>query len=84
MFVELPFELILGAGAAFLLGWILASISAAISSRYRARKRDPRDDRIRELGAELRIARSELETSRSKHATIEDELKENDHRPGTA
>ena len=76
MFVELPFELILAAGGAFLLGWILASISGAISARYRARKRDPRDDRIRELTAELRIARSELEGSRSKYEMIEDELKE--------
>jgi chromosome segregation ATPase len=76
MFVELPFELIVTAGGAFLLGWILASISSAISSRYRARKRDPRDDRIRELEAELRIARNELESSRSKYGTLEEELKE--------
>ena len=76
MFAELPFELIVAAGGAFLIGWILASISGAISAKYRARKRDPRDDRIRELEAELRIARSDIESSRSKLAKAEDELKE--------
>lgn len=76
MFVELPFELILAAGGAFLLGWILASISAAISARFRARKRDPRDDRIRELEAEMRIARSEIENTRTKAEKLDDELKE--------
>ena len=76
MFAELPNELILIAAGAFLLGWILASISNAISSRYRARKRDPRDDRIRELEAELRIARTDVENSKLNAEKLEDELKE--------
>lgn len=76
MFAELPNELILIAAGAFLLGWILSSISNAISSRHRARKRDPRDDRIRELEAELRIARTELDNSKSSSEKLEDELKE--------
>ena len=76
MFAELPNELILIAAGAFLLGWILASVSHAISSRYRARKRDPRDDRIRELEAELRIARTDVENSKLSAEKLEDELKE--------
>lgn len=61
MFVELPQDLMLASAAAFLIGWILSSISSAVRARYRARKRDPRDDRIRSLEAELRIAHGEAE-----------------------
>ncbi len=56
MFVELPQDPMLIAGGAFLLGWIMAKIGAALSRRFKAGKRDPRDDRIRSLDAELRIA----------------------------
>ena len=76
MFVELPNELILSVGAAFLLGWILATISSSLSARHRARKRDPRDDRIRELEASLRIAQSETSDSRTDLQKLEDQLKE--------
>ncbi len=76
MFVELPNELILAVGGAFLLGWILASIRGSLSARSRARKRDPRDDRIRELEAELRIAQSDSSDSRTDLEKLEDELKE--------
>ena len=60
MFVELPQNLILMTVGAFLLGWILSSISSRMGSVTRAKKRDPRDDRIRSLEAELRIAQNEL------------------------
>jgi chromosome segregation ATPase len=60
MFVDLPQNLILMTVGAFLLGWILSSISSRMGSITRARKRDPRDDRIRSLDAELRIAQNEL------------------------
>ena len=60
MFVELPQNLILMTVGAFLLGWVLSSISSRMGSRTRASKRDPRDDRIRSLEAELRIAQNEL------------------------
>jgi chromosome segregation ATPase len=60
MFLELPQNLILMTVGAFLLGWILSSIGSWMRSRRRARKRDPRDDRIRSLEAELRIAQNEL------------------------
>jgi len=76
MFVELPNELIFSVAGAFLLGWVLATISYRIGARSRARKRDPRDDRIRELEAELRIAQSDRSDSRTKLEKMEDELKE--------
>jgi chromosome segregation ATPase len=60
MFFELPQNLILMTVGAFLLGWILSSISSRMGSATRARKQDPRDARIRSLEAELRIAQQEL------------------------
>lgn len=76
MFVELPNELLLIAGGAFLLGWILAAINAGLSAGRKARKRDVRDDRIRELEAELRIATSDKDDSRTDLEKLEDSLKE--------
>jgi len=60
MFIELPQDPMLIAGVALLLGWIMARISAALSRRFKAGKRDPRDDRIRSMDAELRIAHGEV------------------------
>ena len=76
MFVELPRELILIAVGAFLLGWILSAISSRLGGGIRARKRDPRDDRIRELEAELRIAQTESERSSTSIEQLEEQLKE--------
>lgn len=59
MFVDLPQDVILMVAGAFLLGWLLSSISSSFGSKIRARKRDPRDDRIRSLEAEVRIAQGE-------------------------
>ena len=56
MFIELLQDPMLIAGGAFLLGWIMAKIGAALNRRFKAGKRDPRDDRIRSMDAELRIA----------------------------
>jgi len=76
MFVDLPDQLILYTAGAFLLGWLLSSISSSFGARFRAQKRDPRDDRIRELEAELRIAQSESGKSVTELERLEDELKE--------
>ena len=65
MFVDLPQELILYTAGAFLLGWLLSSLNGRLAEKYRARQRDPRDDRIRELEAELRSWRRSSETSRN-------------------
>ncbi len=76
MFVELPQELILYTAGAFLIGWLLSSINASLGARSRAKKRDPRDDRIRELEAELRIAQGNSDKSMSERERLEEELKE--------
>ena len=76
MFVELPKELILYAAGAFLLGWLLSSIATKLGDQHKAKARDPRDDRIRGLEAELRIAQSDTERSRTNLKRLEDELKE--------
>ncbi|MDH3613436.1 MAG: hypothetical protein OES10_09160 [Gammaproteobacteria bacterium] len=76
MFVDLPQNLILFTVGAFLLGWLLSSIFGALGSKSRARKRDPRDDRIRSLEAELRVAQTDVEKSREKAAEFAQELAE--------
>ena len=74
MFVELPQNLILMTVGAFLLGWILSSISSRMGKSKRASKRDPRDDRIRSLEAELRIAQTELGQIKESAEQFEKEL----------
>jgi TolA-binding protein len=74
MFFEIPQNLILMTTGAFLLGWLLSSISGSMSSRSKARKRDPRDDRIRSLEAEHRIAQSVSESLTEKVEDLEKEL----------
>lgn len=74
--MELPQNLILFSAGAFFIGWILSAISARMTSKYEARKRDPRDDRIRSLEAELRVAQSESEKSVEKGTDLASELKD--------
>lgn len=76
MFLELSKPLIVLLAAVFVLGWVLSSISSRLGARYRVRKRDPRDDRIRSLEAELRIAQSENAKTHVKSSDLEDKLKE--------
>lgn len=76
MFVDLPQELILYTAGAFLLGWLLSSLSSNMGARYKAKKRDPRDDRIRELEAELRIALGNTDKSKTELERLEEQLKE--------
>lgn len=76
MFVELPQNLILMTAGAFLLGWLLSSISASLGSKQKAKKRDPRDDRIRSLEAELRVALTDSEKGRDGLEKLEKEIEE--------
>ncbi len=76
MFVELPQNLILIAAGAFVLGWVLSWILGSLGSRGRAKKRDPRDDRIRSLEAELRISQGDVLKATQKFEVIEKELEE--------
>ena len=74
MFFDIPYNLITFTLSAFLLGWILSSISTWLGDRHRARRRDPRDDRIRSLEAELRVAQADAEQVREKLENVEGEL----------
>ncbi|MBT8089485.1 MAG: hypothetical protein KJO01_04690 [Gammaproteobacteria bacterium] len=76
MFVELSQNLILITAGAFLLGWLLSSISSSLGSKYKAKKRDVRDDRIRSLEADLRVAKTDADKSQSNLDKLEEELKE--------
>ncbi|MCG8371299.1 MAG: hypothetical protein MJA32_12385 [Proteobacteria bacterium] len=76
MFVDLPQPLIPYAAGAFVLGWLLSSIASDLGARYRAKRCDPRDDRIRELEAELRVARGNSERSRTALGKLEAELEQ--------
>ncbi len=73
MFIEPNQTMMLIAGGALLLGYVLAKIGGAIGRRVKANDRDPRDDRIRSMEAELRIAQGEVEKLT---AAIEDQEKE--------
>jgi len=64
VFPESPQYLLYLVGGAFLLGWLTGKIGAWFGRRFQATDRDPRDDRIRSLDAELRIARSDLQRAK--------------------
>ncbi len=66
MFMETPDTLLYVAVGAFLLGWLVAKISSALARKIQARKRDPKDDRIRNLEAELRIAQTDSGEAKDK------------------
>ena len=77
MFMDTPETILYVAGGAFLLGWFVGKIGAYFGNKIQARNRDPRDDRLRSMNAELRIAqtdagkaKTELE-ERSKNLTEE-------------
>ena len=76
MIIDIDRELILMASGAFVLGWILASIVFGIRNRRRAQRRDKRDDRIRSLEAELRIASTERDQFLGKYEQAREALED--------
>lgn len=72
MFMDTPEILIYVAAGAFLLGWIVAKIAAYFGNKFAARARDPRDDKIRSISADLRVAQTDAEKTKAK---LEDEAK---------
>lgn len=76
MIAEIPQTFLLMTVGAFLLGWVLASIASRMGSGGRSSKRDPRDDRIRSLEADLRVAKSNATQASEKLEAAETELEE--------
>ena len=72
MYLESPEILLYVAAGSFLIGWVVAKIAAYFGNKFKARARDPRDDRIRSLDAELRVAQGNIEKAEAK---LEQELK---------
>ena len=64
MFMETPQTLIYLVGGAFLLGWLVGKIGAYFGNRIATNKRDPRDDRIRSLDADVRVAQTDAEKAK--------------------
>ena len=73
MFIDLTQTMLIIIGGAFLLGYVVAKIAGGINRRLKATDRDPRDDRIRSMEAELRIAQGEVEKLT---AAVEEQEKE--------
>jgi len=64
MFMETPQTLIYLVGGAFLLGWLVGKIGAYFGNRSVTNKRDARDDRIRSLDADVRVAQTDAEKTK--------------------
>ena len=75
MDIELTPQLVLMAAGGFLLGLLVATIGARFG-KGGARERDPRDQRILSLEAELRVAATDLEASREKLEVAEASVRE--------
>lgn len=76
MLSELPQNVVLFSAGAFFVGWLLSAISSRMTNKFVARKRDPRDDRIRSLEADLRVARSDVEKLTATGEELEESFKE--------
>ncbi len=76
MFVDLSLNLIVYTVGAFVLGWILSTVSARMTSKQKDQKSNPHDHRIRSLEADQRVAQTESEKSNEKREKLEDELKQ--------
>jgi chromosome segregation ATPase len=78
--METPDTLLYVAGGAFLLGWLVGKIGAYLGAQFQTRKRDPRDDRIRNLDAELRIKQTDAEKVKAEATRLTTDLAEEKER----
>ncbi len=67
---------LLTAGGAFLLGFLVAKFGAWLGRYLDSRERDPRDDRIRSLAADVRVAQSSADKARTQLEETAKELTE--------
>ena len=75
----MPFELpqdLAPAVVTFVIGFLLASMLSFLGSRRGNRERDPRDDRIRSLEAEVRVAQSAAAKAREELESFKEEFEE--------
>ena len=61
---------------AFMLGWMVAKLGAWASNRSRKATRDPRDDRIRSLEADHRVAKVDSTKATEENVTIKQQFQE--------
>ena len=66
MYMDSPEIILYVAAGSFLLGWVVAKVAAFLGNKFRARTRDPRDQRILSLDAELRVAHGNVEKTQAK------------------
>ncbi len=76
MFVDLSLNLIVYTVGAFVLGWILSTVSARMTNRQKDHKSNPHDHRIRSLEADQRVAQVESDKSDETREKLEGELKQ--------
>ena len=79
MFMDTPETLLYVAGGAFLLGWFVGKIGAYFGNKIQARNRDPRDDRLRSMNAELRIAQTDAGKAKTELEEQSKSLKEEEN-----
>lgn len=60
----------------FMLGWMVAKFSVWVSNRARKVTRDPRDDRIRSLEADHRVAKVDSTKATEENATLKEQFQE--------
>ena len=77
MFEGIPQNFLPWLAGAFALGYAVAKFSAFVADRIKARTRDPRDDRIRSLEAEHRIAKTDSSKANDEVESLTTELSEN-------
>ncbi len=61
---------------AFILGWMVAKIGVWVSNRSRKVARDPRDDRIRSLEADHRVAKVDSTKATEENVTLKQQFQE--------
>ncbi|HLU05175.1 MAG TPA: hypothetical protein VKZ91_01355 [Woeseiaceae bacterium] len=76
MFAEFPEALTLATVTAFVSGWIVAKFGSYVSRKWKARNPDPRDNRIRSLEADVRVAQTANEKVKARLDETDAELSE--------
>ena len=65
MFMDTPETLIYLTAGAFVLGWLVAKVGAFFGNKFKSGDRDPRDNRIRSLEADQRVAQTDVDKTRA-------------------